>query len=86
MAVTVSGYALAAGDTLEIVGICGAGLGDPLERDPHAVANDVANGLIDGAAAQSDYGVVVVDGTLDAIATEALRRQRCKAVAETGRR
>ena len=82
----VSGFALAAGDTLEIVGICGAGLGDPLERDPDAVANDVANGLIDGAEAQSVYGVVAVGGTLDAIATEALRRQRCKAAAETGRR
>ncbi len=82
----VSGFALAAGDTLEIVGICGAGLGDPLERDPRAVANDFANGLIDGAEAQSDYGVVVVHGTLDAIATEALRQQRCTAAVETGRR
>ena len=40
----VSGLALATGDTLEISGICGAGYGDPYERDPARVAADVRDG------------------------------------------
>ena len=73
----VSGYRLAAGDTLEIVGICGAGMGDPLEREPADVAADVANGLVGRADAEADYGVIVdADGIADRPATEALRRQR----------
>jgi len=80
----VSGYRLAAGDTLEIVGICGAGMGDPLERDPATVADDVANGLVDCAEAGAVYGVAVgADGTLDRPATERLRRQRRSASDET---
>ncbi|MDE0717987.1 MAG: hydantoinase B/oxoprolinase family protein, partial [Rhodospirillaceae bacterium] len=80
----VSGYRLGAGDTLEIVGICGAGMGDPLERDPATVADDVANGLVDCAEAGAIYGVAVgADGTLDRPATERLRRQWRSASDET---
>ena len=37
----------------------GGGYGDPLDRDPRAVANDVINGLVSTAAAASVYGVEV---------------------------
>jgi len=72
----VSGYRLSAGDTLGIVGICGAGMGDPLERDPDAVAENVANGLIGHAEAESALGVVVGDDcTVNWLANEVRRRR-----------
>jgi N-methylhydantoinase B len=58
----------------------GGGYGDPLERDPGAVREDVADGYVSVARALSDYGVVVreLDAELsayevDAAATEAAR-------------
>ena len=52
----------------------GGGYGDPLHRDPAAVAADVAEGLVSRAAAEAVYGVVVdVDGTFDRAATDRLR-------------
>jgi N-methylhydantoinase B len=37
----------------------GAGYGDPFERDPTAVLNDVVNGYVTLGAAERDYGVVI---------------------------
>ena len=56
----------------------GGGYGDPLERDPGAVADDVGNGLLTCQAAREAYGVVLrADGrTVDAEATERERRIR----------
>jgi N-methylhydantoinase B len=58
----------------------GAGFGDPLDRDPEAVAADVRNLAVSPATAADVYGVVVEDGRLDADATDerraALRRAR----------
>jgi N-methylhydantoinase B len=52
----------------------GGGYGDPLERDPQAVADDVTQGLVSEAEARSRYGVVgrAEGGTwmVDASATE----------------
>ncbi len=53
----------------------GGGHGDPLERDPRAVARDVLDDKVSVAAARELYGVVVGhDGELDLEATESLRR------------
>jgi N-methylhydantoinase B len=42
----------------------GGGLGDPLARDPQAVAADVRNGLVSETAARTIYGVeIAADGT-----------------------
>jgi N-methylhydantoinase B len=55
----------------------GGGWGDPLVRDPDAVAHDVANEKVSVAAAQALYGVVIgADGLVDAEATRALRDER----------
>jgi N-methylhydantoinase B len=44
----------------------GGGLGDPLEREPAAVASDVADGKVSERAALDEYGVVLLpDGTVD---------------------
>lgn len=52
----------------------GGGYGDPLDRDPQLVANDVANGLVSSSAAGAVYGVEVSPtGELDAKETERRR-------------
>ncbi|GAA4392235.1 hydantoinase B/oxoprolinase family protein [Tsukamurella soli] len=58
----------------------GGGYGDPLQRDPEAVAGDVADGKVSARAAETVYGVTVRAGRVDAEATArgraALRRAR----------
>lgn len=51
----------------------GGGVGDPLDRDPEAVARDVADGHVSAAAARRTYGVVVAPGGVDEPATLHLR-------------
>jgi N-methylhydantoinase B/acetone carboxylase alpha subunit len=52
----------------------GAGVGDPLERDPQAVAEDVRGGYVTERLARTLYGVALDGaGALDAGATTALR-------------
>jgi N-methylhydantoinase B len=53
----------------------GGGLGDPFERDPMKVAEDVDLGLVSREAAERDYGVMLRDDhTVDHDATAARRR------------
>ncbi|HWK66304.1 MAG TPA: hydantoinase B/oxoprolinase family protein [Rhizobiaceae bacterium] len=55
----------------------GGGFGDPLEREPNRVADDVAGGLVSAEAAHDIYGVALGgDGAADLAATDALRRGR----------
>ncbi len=55
----------------------GGGWGDPYERDPMLVVSDLREEFISRESAREFYGVVVRDDfTLDAAATEALRKQR----------
>lgn len=65
-----------AGVTLELPG--GGGFFDPLSREPHAVLEDVVDGLVSVEAARRDYGVVVHPETLevDEVETEKLRARR----------
>jgi hypothetical protein len=50
------------------------GVRDPLDRDPHAVERDMAEGVVSVTAARQLYGVVVLDdGVIDHEATAALR-------------
>ena len=52
----------------------GGGWGDPLERDPARVAEDVSEGFISAAAAKRSYGVVLRGNlSLDEGATKRLR-------------
>jgi N-methylhydantoinase B len=52
---------LQAGDRVLIRSGGGAGWGNPLDRDPRAVLEDVIAGYVSRAAAEQDYGVVVSD-------------------------
>jgi N-methylhydantoinase B len=47
----------------------GGGYGDPLDRDPHCVLDDVLGNLVTAERARSLYGVVIRDGRVDADAT-----------------
>lgn len=51
----------------------GGGHGDPMRRDPRAVARDVWNGKVTEAAAGMHYGVAFSEGVLDEDATRRLR-------------
>jgi N-methylhydantoinase B len=63
------------GDQVRLRSPSGGGYGPPLERAPEAVAEDVREGYVSPESARAVYGVVADDrGTLDAEATEELRR------------
>ncbi len=61
------------GDVVTIQSTGGGGYGDPLERDPHAVLQDVLSGLLSSRTAAAEYGVSVVDGGIDVSASRELR-------------
>ena len=77
-----SNVPLKAGDSFTRPSAGGGGFGDPLEREPEAVRDDVADGYVSVERAAKDYGVVVreVDAELaqyevDAEATERERER-----------
>jgi N-methylhydantoinase B len=51
----------------------GGGVGNPFERDPQRVLDDVLDGLVSVEDAKRDYGVVIVNGAIDAAATKKAR-------------
>ena len=51
------------------------GYGDPLERDPELVLEDVLDEKLTADYARREYGIVIEDGRLDLPATERLRRE-----------
>ena len=65
------------GERLRLVGPSGGGWGDPLERDPERVRDDVLDDLIDIDRAREIYGVVLTgDLEVDRDATAELRSER----------
>ena len=67
--------ALADGDLARSTTGTGGGWGDPFQREPWRVREDVLDGYIEAAAARAEYGVVLDPATLalDEAATAALR-------------
>ena len=69
------------GDVVSYYSPSGGGYGDPMERDPDKVLDDVLDGFITVDHARDDYGVVLAevdDGygwALDASATDSLRSE-----------
>ncbi len=68
-------------DIYELVYTGGTGLGDPLDRDPEAVAHDVGETSTSPAAARALYAVVLTraapdDWRVDVEATDSLRQER----------
>ncbi len=64
---------LKAGDVYSIRSSGGGGWGRPYERDAERVLDDVRNGYVSPEAAESIYGVVILDGEIDEQATVQLR-------------
>jgi N-methylhydantoinase B len=75
----VDGEPVAAGEIVRVCTTGGGGWGDPLQREPELVLQDVIDGKVSEHAARDDYGVVVrSDGPtldLDAAATQTLRAE-----------
>jgi N-methylhydantoinase B/oxoprolinase/acetone carboxylase alpha subunit len=72
------------GDRVRLVSPSGGGYGDPLERDPVAVAEDVRERFVSRRSAEERYGVVLdKDGGVDHGGTR-LRRAASKAARERG--
>ena len=68
-------YRAEMGEVIQLWGGGGGGYGDPLQRDPTAVAADVAAELVSAARAHDVYGVVLRGGDVDAAATGGLRER-----------
>jgi N-methylhydantoinase B len=64
------------GDVIIMDAAGGGGFGDPLDRDPEMVREDVIQGYVSLEKAKEDYGVVIDSATMkaDLAATEELRR------------
>jgi len=72
----VSGVPVYEGDLLLFETAGAGGVGDPLSRDPEAVAKDVRWNLVSREAAREEYGVALDDsGNVDASATETERER-----------
>ena len=62
------------GDVIRVIGPGAGGYGAPRTRPVAAVLQDLERGAISPAAAEADYGVLIVDGVIDEAATDRLRR------------
>jgi N-methylhydantoinase B len=76
-----SNIPLRRGDRVVMVGGGGGGFGDPLEREPLRVQQDVRDGYVSLESAERDYGVVLNGSppTVDTEATVKLRASRSEA-------
>ena len=73
----ITGHRIRKDDVVVMLSAGGGGYGDPLERDPETVAQDLAKGYISAAEASDAYGVILSkDGHVDPGATENFRRQK----------
>lgn len=68
-----------AGETVRTVSPCGGGYGDPLQRDPARVLDDVLDGFVSEENAREQYGVVLSGGKVDAAGTKGLRERMAEA-------
>jgi N-methylhydantoinase B len=65
-----------AGDCIGFIGPCGGGYGDPLDRTPEQVREDVLDDFCTIEHARNAYGVVLTDSLdVDQAATDARRAE-----------
>jgi N-methylhydantoinase B len=69
----VDDHPVRAGEVIRIRTTGGGGWGDPLDRPPSRVADDVRDGKVSVSGAREDYGVVLAGTAVDEEATAALR-------------
>jgi N-methylhydantoinase B len=68
-------FPLQKGDIVQFDKWGAGGYGDPLERDPERVLEDLQEGYISGESAHDVYGVVICDGVVDIPGTEERRKR-----------
>lgn len=71
----LTNFKIRSGDILEIKAPCAGGYGNPLERDPEQVLQNVLDEYTSLQKARDEYGVVIVNGGVDEKATAALREK-----------
>ena len=71
----VSGRKVVNGTVMKVLGPASAGYGDPFLRNPEKVLDDVLDDIINEDIAVNDYGVVIVSGEIDYVATKNLRER-----------
>ena len=71
----ISGFPLREGDIVLMQTSAGGGFGDPLDRDPQEVLQDIREGYVTPEKAKHAYGVTLLRGAVDSTATEELRQQ-----------
>ena len=72
---SVAHVTLTVGERIESWSNGGGGYGDPMEREPALVLEDVLDGWVSLTAARERYGVAIVDGEVDRLATQRLRQR-----------
>ncbi len=72
-------FQLGVDDVFFLASASGGGYGDPLERDPDLVAQDVEQRLVSVAAARDVYGVILNGDGVDREATDLQRGGLCQA-------
>lgn len=73
----LSSHKFAPGDAFEFLSTGGGGWGNPYDRDPNRVFEDVLDGYVTAAAAAEDYGVAI-EPSLDRVDIEATNKLRGK--------
>ena len=76
----ITNVSIHAGDLIWMSEPGGGGYGDPLDREPERVLEDLLDEKISPEVCRNVYGVVVVDGVLDLAAT-AIRREELRVAA-----
>jgi len=73
----ISNLPLGKGESVSFQGGGGGGYGNPLDRDPKRILNDVINGYVSLKSAEEDYGVVIrtPEMKIDKAATSVLRQE-----------
>lgn len=69
----IANHPFAGGESFLLEATGGGGWGDPSERDPDKVLEDVIDGLVTERAAREQYLVAIADGRIDREETERLR-------------
>ena len=69
-------FALEPGDVFSVRTPGGGGVGNPLNREPDEVLQDLLEGRISERSASEDYGIIVRDGQLAGSATSRLRKKK----------
>lgn len=69
----LNGERFKAGESVKIMVPSSGGYGDPLERSPEKVFEDVLDEIVSVETALNEYGVVIEDGKVNLEATEKLR-------------